>query len=121
MSTQKRPLSGMVGATGLAQPVKILNAATTLHTLGSVPSQQGGPFFDDLTVVLSNTSNGAKVVDLALNGVVFASISVGANATIAALVDMPFASARDVAASVLTALCATTDVVFAYGWFARPL
>lgn len=122
MTTQKRPLSGMVNASsGLTQPIKLAATATTVHTLGNVPSQQGGPFIDDITLLLSNSANAAKKVTLAFNGVDFAVVSLDANSVQAVFVDMPFASARDAAASVLTAAAETADVVFAFGWFARPL
>jgi len=122
MSTQKRPLSGTVDAnTGAAVPKALGVAPVVIHTLGSVPSQNGGPFLDDITLELSNTTGGAKVVDLVLGGVAFMSVSVPANGVLEVLTDIPFASARDAAASTLTAACAAGAGVFAYGWFARVL
>lgn len=121
MSTQKRPLSGMVDPnTGAALPVAIGAGPTLLHTLGNVPAQNGGPFIDDITLVLSNTTNAALVVDVSVGGVLFASLSVPANGLSPVTVDLPFASPRDTTPSKLEAKCATPGV-FGFGWFARPL
>lgn len=121
MSTQKRPLSGMVDPnTGAALPRAVGAVATLIHTLGNVPAQNGGPFIDDITLVLSNTTGAALVVDLLLGGLPLASISVPANGLVPVTVDLPFASPKDAPGATLTGQCAAPGVVF-FGWFARPL
>jgi len=124
VSVQKRPLSGMVLASGAAVPVAVGVAVKVLHTFGSVATQQGGPFVDQVSVWLNNFDNAPHDVVLAFGGPTpsaLGTFTIPAQTTIQALFDVPFASARDAAATTLTAVTSINNRVAAWGWFAEVL
>ena len=126
MSVQKRPLSGMVQPSGVALPVAIPQgpARAVLHTLGSVGTQQGGPFVDRISVWVSNSDvANDHLASLAFFNPtsILAEVLVPKGSTVEVLVDVPFASARDAVPATLEASADAAGVLTAWGWFARPL
>lgn len=120
MTTQKRPLSGMIQPSGAALPIGLAPVPAVLHTLSGVGTQQGGPFFDQITLFASNADPAVDhLVTLTLGGAPLLSVLVPKSSTLQLLVDVPFASPKDAAPATL--MGSSPVGVIVWGWFARPL
>jgi hypothetical protein len=120
MTMQKRPLAGMVQATGEAKPIALGNGvATAVHTEDVTNTQQGGPFADEVTIFVNNPTGGALNATLTINGVATLT-AVGAGATVKVLDGAVFRSADGSTAAVITGQGSGAGLI-AWGWFMRPL
>jgi len=122
MTVQRRPLTGMVSS-GVAAPRAISNVApTVLHQVDSLATQQGGPYIDDVTLRVENTTGAPIVATITVLGGTAIAQSIPANSVVTLLDQDPFQAA---AASTGTGLQilgqgASAGLVF-WGWFARSL
>ena len=117
MTTQKRPLSGMVQVTGEAKPILLAGVPVTVHTEDATTVQQAGPFADEVSIFANNPTNAAIVLTLTVNGVPLV-YSIAAEGTEALLIGAVFRSPDAAAAGLITA---QGQGLIIFGWFARPL
>lgn len=121
MTVQRRPLSGMVNSTtGVAAPLTISNVApTTIHTMDTTADSQGGPFVDQVTVLVQNPTAGNLDVTITIAGGTPIVQTIVAKATAAVVLDnVPFFG--NGTSSLITGQGSNTGLLF-FGWFARPL
>jgi hypothetical protein len=118
MTMQKRPLSGMVNPlNGEAKPILIGAVPVTVHVEDATTVQQGGPFADEVTVVVNNPTAAPIDFTMVINGVTTVD-AIPAKASAAVLVGAVFRSPDGSAAATITG-AGQNLVVF--GWFMRPL
>jgi len=109
----------MVSA-GVAAPRAVNNAApTVLHTVDQTSSQQGGPYVDQVTLVVENTTGAPIVITVTVLGGTPVAQSIPANSVVTLFDGQPFQAATSGAATI-TGQGAAAGLVF-WGWFARPL
>lgn len=120
MTMQKRPLSGMVQATGEAKPIAVSNVApTNIHTEDASSTQLAGPFADEVTLYANNPTGASIDLTVTINGMATL-VAVASKTTMQVLDAVPFRSADNTAASVITGQGSAAGVLV-WGYFGRPL
>ena len=113
MAQQKRPLNGS-SVWPLAVPVA---PGVTLHTLDNTSTNLGGPYIDQLSIVINNGSSTDTEVQIVVGTGQPVIVTCTGNRSTTILFEQPFLEAG--AAVVATDVGANPGSLVAYGYFTR--